>query len=126
MSGETGVENRESMAVTLEMEKLKKEWEEKKARSVEVHKVLEGIKLHKLRIKKLAEEYFKVLEKGQRLTEKALEPVKVKFMTPEERARGRELARRWKAERAARESQPSVSAGPTGSPQPASSPEGGR
>jgi len=56
MSGETGVENRESMAVTLEMEKLKKEWEEKKARSVEVHKVLEGIKLHKLRIKKLAEE----------------------------------------------------------------------
>ena len=47
-------------------------------------------------------------------------------MTPEEKARGRELAQRWKAERAARESQPSVSAGPTRSPQPASSPEGGR
>ena len=56
MSGETGVENRESMAVTLEMEKLKKEWEEKKARSVEVAKVLEDLKLHELRMKKLAEE----------------------------------------------------------------------
>ena len=32
-------------------------------------------------------DYFKVLEKGQRLTEKALEPVKVKFMTPEEKVK---------------------------------------
>ena len=32
-------------------------------------------------------DYFKVLEKGQRLTEKALEPIKVKFMTPEERTK---------------------------------------
>ena len=30
-------------------------------------------------------DYFKVLEKGQRLTEAALEPIKVKFMSPEER-----------------------------------------
>merc|ERR1719317_895157 len=43
------------MAVALEMEKLKKEWKEKKARSVEVAKVLEDLKLHKLRMKKLAE-----------------------------------------------------------------------
>ena len=43
------------MALVLEMEKLKKEWEEKKARSVEVAKVLEDLKLHKLRMKKLAE-----------------------------------------------------------------------
>lgn len=32
-------------------------------------------------------DYFKVLEKGCRLTEKALEPVKVKFMTPEEKVK---------------------------------------
>merc|ERR1719317_597389 len=44
------------MAVALEMEKLKKEWKEKKARSVEVAKVLEDLKLHELRMKKLAEE----------------------------------------------------------------------
>ena len=48
------VEEGESM--TVEMEKLKKEWEERKARSVEVAKVLEDLKLHKLRMKKLAEE----------------------------------------------------------------------
>ena len=56
MFGETGVENRESVAVTVEMAMLKKEWEEKKARSVEVGKVLEDLKLHKLRMKRLAEE----------------------------------------------------------------------
>ena len=56
MSGETGVENRESMAVTVEMAMLKKKWEEKMARSVEVAKVLEDLRLHKLRMKKLAEE----------------------------------------------------------------------
>ena len=56
MSGETGVENRESMAVKVEMAVLKNEWEEKKARSVEVGKVLEDLKLHKLRMKRLAEE----------------------------------------------------------------------
>ena len=56
MSGETGVENRESMAVKVEMAMLKNEWEEKKARSVEVGKVLEDLKLHKLRMKRLAEE----------------------------------------------------------------------
>ena len=32
MSGETGVENRESMAVKVEMAMLKNEWEEKKVR----------------------------------------------------------------------------------------------
>ena len=56
MSAVAIVEEGESMALVLEMEKLKKEWEEKKARSVEVHKVLKDIKLHKLRMKKLAEE----------------------------------------------------------------------
>ena len=30
-------------------------------------------------------DYFKVLEKGQRLTEAALEPIRVKFMSPEDR-----------------------------------------
>ena len=30
-------------------------------------------------------DYFKLLEKGQRLTEAALEPIKLKFMTPEEK-----------------------------------------
>ena len=49
-------EEGESMALVLEMEKLKKEWEEKKARSVEVAKVLKDLKLHKLRMKKLAED----------------------------------------------------------------------
>ena len=55
MSAVVIVEEGESMAVALEMEKLKKEWKEKKARSVEVAKVLEDLKLHKLRMKKLAE-----------------------------------------------------------------------
>ena len=55
MSGETGVENRESMAVKVEMAMLKNEWEEKKARSVEVGKVLEDLKLHKLRMKRQQE-----------------------------------------------------------------------
>merc|ERR1719357_1452355 len=40
----------------LEMEKLKREWEEKMARSVELGKVLEDLKLHKLRMKRLVEE----------------------------------------------------------------------
>ena len=44
------------MALVLEMEKLKKEWEEKMARSVEVAKALEDLKLHKLRMKRLTEE----------------------------------------------------------------------
>ena len=44
------------MAVTVEMAMLMKEWEEKKARSSEVGKVLEDLKLHKLRMKRLAEE----------------------------------------------------------------------
>merc|ERR1719317_1309745 len=44
------------MAVALETEKLMKEGEEKMARSVEVAKVLKDLKLHKLRMKKLAEE----------------------------------------------------------------------
>ena len=56
MSGETGVDRRDSMAVTVEMAMLMKEWEEKKARSSEVGKVLEDLKLHKLRMKRLAEE----------------------------------------------------------------------
>ena len=55
MSAVVIVEKGESMA--LEMEKLKKEWEEKMAKSVEVAKVLEDLKLHKLRMKKLAEEF---------------------------------------------------------------------
>ena len=57
MSDETGVENRKSMAVKVEMAMLKNEWEEKKARSVEVGKVLEDLMLHKLRMKRLAEEF---------------------------------------------------------------------
>ena len=56
MSAGVIVEEGESMALVLEMEKLKKEWEEKKARSVEVAKVLKDLKLHKLRMKKLAED----------------------------------------------------------------------
>ena len=56
MSAVVIVEEGESMALVLEMEKLKKEWEEKKARSVEVAKVLEDLKLHKLRMKRLTEE----------------------------------------------------------------------
>ena len=56
MSGETGVDRRDSMTVTVEMAMLMKEWEEKKARSSEVGKVLEDLKLHKLRMKRLAEE----------------------------------------------------------------------
>ena len=50
------VEEGEGLALTLQMEKMKKEWEEKKAQSVEVRKVLEDLKLHKLRMKRLAEE----------------------------------------------------------------------
>ena len=56
MSGETGVDRRDSMTVTVEMAMFMKEWEEKKARSSEVGKVLEDLKLHKLRMKRLAEE----------------------------------------------------------------------
>jgi len=41
-------------------------------------------------------DYFKVLAKGQKLTEAALEPVKVKFMTPEEKAKW-ELLQQQKA-----------------------------
>ena len=50
------VEEGEGLALTLQMEKMKKEWKEKKAQSVEVRKVLEDLKLHKLRMKRLAEE----------------------------------------------------------------------
>ena len=50
------VEEGEGLALTLQMEKLQKEWEEKKTQSVEVRKVLDDLKLHKLRMKKLAEE----------------------------------------------------------------------
>ena len=56
MSAVVIVEEGESMALVLEMEKLKKEWEEKMARSVEVAKALEDLKLHKLRMKRLTEE----------------------------------------------------------------------
>ena len=50
------VEEGEGLALTLQMEKLQKEWEEKKTLSVEVRKVLDDLKLHKLRMKTLAEE----------------------------------------------------------------------
>ena len=50
------VEEGEGLALTLQLEKLQKEWEEKKTQSVEVRKVLDDLKLHKLRMKKLAEE----------------------------------------------------------------------
>ena len=56
MSSVAIVEEGESMALSLQMEKLKKEWEEKMARSVEVAKALEDLKLHKLRMKRLTEE----------------------------------------------------------------------
>merc|ERR1719357_2177209 len=42
--------------MALMLEKMKKEWEEKKAQSVEVRKALEDLKLHKLRMKRLVEE----------------------------------------------------------------------
>ena len=42
MSGETGVENRESMAVTVEMAMLKRELEEKKARLLKELELIEG------------------------------------------------------------------------------------
>ena len=50
------VEEGEGLALTLQMEKLQKEWEEKKTQSVEVRKVLDDLKLHKLRMKTLEEE----------------------------------------------------------------------
>ena len=50
------VEEGEGLALTLQLEKLQKEWEEKKTQSVEVRKVLDDLKLHKLRMKRLAEE----------------------------------------------------------------------
>ena len=56
MSAVVIVEEGESVALVLEMEKLKKEWEERMARSVEVAKALEDLKLHKLRMKRLTEE----------------------------------------------------------------------
>ena len=36
-------------------------------------------------------DYFKVLKRGQLLIEKALEPVKVKFMTPDEKVKWDQL-----------------------------------
>jgi len=49
-------------------------------------------------------DYFKVLKKGTALIEKAVEPIKVKFMTPEERAtweHNQESVRIYQQEKAA-------------------------
>ena len=56
MSAVGVVAEREGMVQFLEMETLKKEWEVKRARSVEVRMVWEDLKLQRLRIKRLAEE----------------------------------------------------------------------
>ena len=75
------------MALVLEMEKLKKEWEEKMARSVEVAKALEDLKLHKLRMKRLTDELLVAeawgieLEARRKRIEESLKPPLLGLLT---------------------------------------------